>query len=109
MLNYCLECLDKNSNLALYDSETFGKYLHFIRSVPKLSDELKTNLQTLLGQIRPDNVIEFWPMLLQPENMVFYGSVIHKQLLTDLDPRLHNPKFNAMLTTLQRHPVMKHP
>ena len=64
VLDFCIDQLNQNMNLAIYDKSTFENYLKFARSIPQISNNLKTNFVEVITQIKTD----FWTILLKHEN-----------------------------------------
>jgi hypothetical protein len=44
--------------------------------VPCLTENLKKNLASVINQIKPQNMLELWPLLLSPENFMYFQNEI---------------------------------
>lgn len=49
---YCLDILQKNVNLVIFDKHTLSAYLKFIQSVPQMTQEVREHFKHTIGQIK---------------------------------------------------------
>lgn len=68
VLGHCLEVVQDNYQLALYDLEAFKRWLAFMRSVPQINDKVRQTFTNVISRIRPQQVLDFWPLLLANES-----------------------------------------